>query len=232
MSLFPNGFDLLTRVRIGSIDSVPIRVQNTYVTATNMPAINVRVDQKLWSDLTAQKPEFLSDTAYLNLVIYHAIDNSNRLDGATEPASGPLTLGRSPSNSSLNKRNKEKDISDISLRAEEAHVSEQTIKSPPRPTKELPGNLVAHDDLIKVYWKAKPKNKSVSAWKLLMTELTKIQDDHGDIAVRSQLEQAEANKWQSITLANYEKFGLPQANTPKQGSGVDWDALEKMGPMF
>jgi hypothetical protein len=64
-----------------------------------------------------------------------------------------------------------------------------------------------------------------------MTELTKIQDGHGDAALRTQLELAEANRWQGITLSNYERFGLPRGNAPAQG-GVDWDALEKMGPMF
>ena len=118
------------------------------------------------------------------------------------------------------------------LRAEEAHVSEQTIKSPPRQTKELPGNLLAHDDLVRAYWKAKPKNKTAAAWKLLMTELTKIQDGYGDAALRTQLELAEANRWQGITLANYERFGLPKANAGTQGSSVDWEAIDKMGPMF
>ena len=65
-----------------------------------------------------------------------------------------------------------------------------------------------------------------------MTELTKIQDGYGDAALRTQLELAEANRWQGITLANYERFGLPKGNTPAQSGGVDWEAIDKMGAMF
>ena len=146
-----------------------------------------------------------------------------------------LTLGKpSSSLSSLNDGevlplkkavNKEKDV-DFSLRAEEAHVDVAAIKSPPKPTKEIPGNLFAHEDLIRAYWKAKPKNKTAAAWKLLMIELTKLQDAHSDTVVRSQLEQAEANRWQGVTLANYERFGLPHSNTSKQGDGIDYAALD------
>lgn len=149
----------------------------------------------------------------MNVLIEEGLDNRARLDGATEPASGQHSLGRSPSNSSLKRRNK-----DVENLAE-------------KPVKETPGNLYAHEDLIKAYWKAKPKTKTPAAWKLLMTELTKIQDNYGDIAVRAQLELAEANRWQSITLANYERYGVSRSNAPAKG-GVDWDALEKMGPMF
>ena len=64
-----------------------------------------------------------------------------------------------------------------------------------------------------------------------MTELTKIQDGYGDAALRTQLELAEANRWQGVTLSNYERFGLPGGNAPTKG-GVDWEAIDRMGPMF
>lgn len=146
----------------------------------------------------------------MNVLIQEGLDSRARLDGATEPASGQHSLGRSPSNSSLKRRNK-----DVENLAE-------------KPVKETPGNLYAHEDLIQAYWKAKPKTKTPAAWKLLMTELTKIQDSYGDTAVRTQLELAEANRWQGITLANYERFGLRGGNTPAQSGGIDWDALDKI----
>ena len=137
------------------------------------------------------------------------IDTSFTLDERpSRPQAGSPTEGVNPSNSSLNKRNKEK------------------------AQKDIPGNLIGHEDLIRAYWKAKPKTKTDAAWKLLMTELTKIQDGYGDAALRTQLELAEANRWQGITLANYERFGLSKGNAAAQSGGVDWEAIDKMGPMF
>ena len=194
---------------------------------TRSPAAQTRIaiDQSILDKIDEIRPQYMDRTTFINF----QLDSSIKLAEPRGPQGATDPEGRSPFNSSLNRRNKE---NDFSLRAEEAHVSEETIKSPPRQTKDVPGNLLAHDDLIRIYWKAKPKNKTVPAWKLLMTELTKIQDDYGDIAVRSQLKLAEANRWQGITLANYERFGLSQSGTPKQGSSVDWEAIDKMGPMF
>ena len=58
-----------------------------------MPALNVRVDQELWSALEAQKPHFLSSTAYLNLIIHQAIDGGFTLNSPSAQARGPLGGG-------------------------------------------------------------------------------------------------------------------------------------------
>lgn len=190
-----------------------------------MPAVNVRVDQELWSAFEAQKPHFLSSTAHLNLLISQAVDANFTLGKPTAERTGVL-----PSkSSSLNKR--DKDV-DVSLRAEEAHVSAAAIHSPPKRTNEIPGNLFAHEDLIRAYWKVKPSAKSPQAWKLLMTELTKLQDRYGDSVIRDQLVLAEANRWKGISLLNYERFGMDRPNTATKASSVDWAAVEAMGSMF
>jgi len=206
------------------VDAEPIRVQNSHVTATHMPAINVRVDQELWSDLRAQKPHFLSDTAYLNLVISQAIDTGLRLAETRSLQAGTHPEGRSPFNSSSKRRNKDVEIS---LQAEEAHIPTKALKKI-KPSLDLPGCLFPHEDLIRSYWKAKPKTKTQAAWNLLMRELTKIQDNYGDDVVRDQLVLAEAQRFQSITLKNYEQFGMRSANTPTQASGLDYAAMDAL----
>ncbi len=188
-----------------------------------MPLKQIRLDAEVVRLAEAHKPHLLETSQFIGLVVQKALTGVDPLS----------TLGKPNDNEVLPLKavNKEKDV-DFSLRAEEAHVPAAAIKSPPKATKEIPGNLFGHEDLIRAYWKAKPKTKTEAAWKLLMTELTKLQDTHGDSVVRSQLEQAEANRWQGITLANYERFGLPRSNTHQQASTVDWAAVEAVGSMF
>ena len=179
--------------------------------------LRVAIDQAILDQLDQIRPQYMDRTTFINM----------KLDAA-------LTLGKpSRSLSSLSDDgevlplkavNKEKDV-EISLRAEEAHIPAKALKKV-KPAKEVPGCLFPHEDLIRAYWKAKPKTKTDAAWNLLMRELTKIQDNYGDDVVRDQLVLAEAQRFQSITLKNFEQFGVKEANTPKQASGIDYAALD------
>ena len=88
-------------------------------------------------------------------------------------------------------------------------------------------NLSCHCDLIAEFWKCKAGAKSDKAWAFFQTELTKIQEKYGDRVLRDQLELATASRWKSVTLKNYEQFGL-KANKPKldRDPDFDWDALD------
>ena len=101
-----------------------------------------------------------------------------------------------------------------------------TNKSINRFIKSLQPSLQCHEDLILAFWKAKTGSKSEAGWKLLNTELVKIQEAYGDKVVRDQLELATANRWKGVTLKNYEQFGLNKQ--PHRDDGVDWDALDKI----
>ena len=96
----------------------------------------------------------------------------------------------------------------------------------PASKKEIPLALECHSDLIMEFWQSKAGAKSVRAWDLLMTELGKIQERYDDRALRDQLELGAANRWKSVTLKNYELFGMQQA--PAQKPQVDWDALDNV----
>jgi len=89
---------------------------------------------------------------------------------------------------------------------------------------EVPPSLLAHQDLIQPFWKTKQGSKSDAGWKLLMTELGKIQEKYGDRVVREQLELAAAHRWKGISLRNYEQYGI-NAQKPTQ-SGFNWDAIQ------
>ena len=70
----------------------------------------------------------------------------------------------------------------------------------------------SYKSLIVRFWEVKSGAKSYEAFKLLIGEkgLAGIYRNHGETVVKDQLEEAIANKWQSITLKNYEAFGRPQ----------------------
>jgi len=71
-------------------------------------------------------------------------------------------------------------------------------------------------DLIVKFWAEKSGAKSQEAFKLLIGPkglkgiATKYGQGTGVKAVLDQLEDGIANKWQSITLRNYEQFGRPK----------------------
>ena len=173
--------------------------------AQTMSYTNVRVHNSLMHKIEAEKTGWQSTTAIVNDLISSAIDARNKLDGATEPASGQHSLGRSPSkSSSLNKR--DKDV--------------------PKSEKEIPGNLFPHEDLIRSFWKAKGGKKSDYAWTRQMNQLTKLQELYGDQVVIAQLEEGRAKGWESVEVRKYEQFGLNKPNTATQASGIDYEALD------
>ena len=109
-----------------------------------------------------------------------------------------------------------------------AVTKERTIRN--SSIKSIPPSLQAHEDLITAFWKTKAGAKSDAGWKLLMTELGKIQEKYDDRVVRDQLELAAASRWKGVSLRNYEQFGV---NTPRQPYGkpeTDWDAIQAAMP--
>ena len=172
-----------------------------------MPAISVRIDRDLYTRLKEQKPHFLSDAAYLNLVISQALDKSIKLDGATEPASGEQIPGRSPSNNSLKAVNK-------TANKEHARVSSKTTRN------KIPEELQQFVDGIKLFWDHRSGKNTDLAWNGLLRELGKIQThvDGGNDAVAEQLQKGAEAGWKSITLSNYLKNGLSRSQTLTQAS--------------
>ena len=70
----------------------------------------------------------------------------------------------------------------------------------------------SYKSLIINFWAEKSGAKSEEAFKLLIGKkgLRGIYDKYGESAVKDQLEEAIANKWQRITLKNYEAYVRPK----------------------
>ena len=84
--------------------------------------------------------------------------------------------------------------------------------------KSIPVLLEKHEGLIREFWKSKGGAKSDTAWKLLMTELEKLQKAYGDAVVKEQLELAINGRWKGVSMRLYEQFKAPKGNTPTQPS--------------
>ena len=158
------------------------------------------VHRPTWKTL----PRFVEDQ--LEKVII-GLDSTSTLNVPSRQAPGPTQGGGS--------LNKKKDVKN-SVLAEEAHIDAEELKAAKRkPVKDrtIPEALAPYEALIRDWWAVKPKTKTNAAWSLNMTQLTKLLNQYGDSVVRDQLVQAEAFRWQGISVRNYERYGM---DTPKK----------------
>ena len=95
----------------------------------------------------------------------------------------------------------------------------------------IPKSLEFCKDLIVKFWAVKKGSHTEDAFKLLIGSkgLAAIHINYGQSAVIDQLEEAIANKWQSITLKNYEAFGRPQKTDQEPVTGHPAQRLWKNG---
>ena len=161
----------------------------------------IRIRPKLYQEMEAERPEIFTDTTtwgnYLLRVglNYHmGLDPCGRLK--TERPTERKEEGRevfytSKVNNIINKEKTKKWV-----------FAENKI----------PKSLEFCKDLIVKFWGVKKGFHTEDAFKLLIGPkgLGGIYTNHGQSAVLDQLEEGIANKWQSITLKNYEAFGRPQ----------------------
>jgi hypothetical protein len=76
--------------------------------------------------------------------------------------------------------------------------------------------LIKHRELIEEFWRGKKGSKGETAWKLLQTNLRKLQDKYGDAVVVEQLQLAINGKWAGVSFERYESFKTPKGNAPAQ----------------
>ena len=95
----------------------------------------------------------------------------------------------------------------------------------------IPKSLEFCKDLIVKFWAVKKGFHTEDAFKLLIGPkgLAGIYTNHGQSAVLDQLEEGIANKWQSITLKNYEAFGRPKNADKEPVTGHPAQRLWKDG---
>jgi len=163
----------------------------------------IRIRPKLYQEIKDEMPEIFADTTtWVNYLVqvgynYHmGLDPCGRLGKPTDRKEKRERREVLPiPYIEENRINKEKNKKWI---FRENYIPDFPFKS--------------YKSLIINFWAEKSGAKSEEAFKLLIGKkgLRGIYDKYGDNAVKDQLEEAIANKWQSITLKNYEAYGRPK----------------------
>ena len=155
----------------------------------------IRIRPKLYQEIKDEMPEIFADTTtWVNYLVqvgynYHmGLDPCGRLK--TERPTEKKQQGREVFYTSKVDNNINKEKKKIF-----------SLNSTPPPI-----HLEFCKDLIEKFWEVKKGSRSKEAYQLLIGPkgLAGIRKQHGQNAVTDQLEEAIANKWQSITLKNYE----------------------------
>ena len=182
-----------------------------------MPTESVRIDDRVLEEALQRKPHYLSTTAFLSQII----DSSNK----KEFASLPLPPLQSPHHHPTTKEERiEREREGLNESGANVHKGREGER---KETKTKRFNFVVPDDLdwcqgdLTTYWKeAKTGKKTQHAAKLLFSEVEKIAANYSKSIALEQIALATANSWESITLKNYERFGLAP-NVSKQAKEPD-----------
>jgi len=182
-----------------------------------MKRITVTISEVTEAKLKEKKPEYLSLSKYINMILESSLDNLDSLVrlpayrvGAEEISTKLDTNISTPVNEdkvhfeSSNFSSKEKNLKNsISILGEDVgRESEGNPKNTPLPydfETSIPDKLKPYSEKIASFWRVKKGTKNRLAWSLQMGELEKILDNLGKKVLVEQLDQAcMAGTWQQI----------------------------------
>ncbi len=182
-----------------------------------MKRITVTISEVTEAKLKKKKPEYLSLSKYINMILESSLDNLDSLVrlpayrvGAEETSinidlntSTPINKDKvhfESSNFSFKEKNLKNSIS--ILGEDVGRESEGNPKNTPLPydfETSIPDKLKPYSDKIASFWRVKKGTKNRLAWSLQMGELEKILDNLGKKVLVEQLDQAcMAGTWKQI----------------------------------
>ncbi len=182
-----------------------------------MKRITVTISEVTEAKLKKKKPEYLSLSKYINMILESSLDNLDSLVrlpayrvGAEETSinidlntSTPINKDKvhfESSNFSFKEKNLKNSIS--ILGEDVGRESEGNPKNTPLPydfETSIPDKLKPFVDKIASFWRVKKGTKNRLAWSLQMGELEKILDNLGKKVLVEQLDQAcMAGTWKQI----------------------------------
>ena len=184
---------------------------------TMMKRITVAISEQTEQKLKEKKPQYLSLSKYINMILENSIDNLDSLVrlpayrvGAEDSSINIDTNTSSPTNQhkvqleSSNFSSKKENLKNsITVLGEDVErESEGKPKNTPLPydfKTSIPDKLAPYVDKITAFWQVKKGTKNRLAWSLQMLELEKILDNLGKQVLAEQLDQAcMAGTWKQI----------------------------------
>ena len=170
-----------------------------------MDTMSIKLDADVYNSMEAKKPRYLSTSGFIALVL--EIHDKGEVAGLTLP---PLQSPQHTHPLREERIEREKE----GLNESEANV-QKGRKGERKETKTKRFNFLVPDALdwcqgdLTTYWKeGKTGKKTEHAAKLLFSEVEKIASNYSQSIALEQIALATANSWESITLKNYERFGL------------------------
>ena len=184
---------------------------------TMMKRITVAISEETEQKIKQKKPEYLSLSKFINMILENSIDNldrvgrlavysvgaekiSNHIDTKTSIPTTEDKVQKESSNFSSKKENLKNSIT--VLGEDVGKESEENPKNTPLPydfKTSIPDKLAPYVDKITAFWQVKKGTKNRLAWSLQMLELEKILDNLGKQVLVEQLNQAcMAGTWKQI----------------------------------
>ena len=194
-----------------------------------MKRITVTISEVTEAKLKEKKPEYLSLSKYINMILESSLDNldslvrlpayrvgaeeiSTNIDSNTSTPVNKDKVHFKSSNFSSKKENLKNSIA--VLGKDVGRESEGNPKKVPTQINSIisrkkwnPERLRPYFDKIEAFWKVKQGTKNLQAYALQMTELLKILDNLGEKVLLEQLDQAcIAGTWKQINYNRTVKF--------------------------
>lgn len=198
-----------------------------------MPRVNFSIPAELLDQIDSAKPDYLDRKSFICLLLTQQLTGGANLP-AYRVGAGTSGNGESQPECPKLEQAPTRAVDDQCIASFEIPatylgdgVGRECEGGPRKDPKQVCGNLLAHEELIRDFWRVKGGSKGERAWSLLLTELTKIQDAHGDAVLRQQLELAINGKWKGITLANLERFA-PTKKSARTSSGFNYAMFQEL----
>ena len=93
----------------------------------------------------------------------------------------------------------------------------------------IEGPLLAHKSLVVEFWLGKGGSKNQRSWQLLEKGCLEILGSYGPDVLEEQIKKGIANKWKSLSLANYESFKPIKRKEEKE---LDFEAMDNAPSLF
>ena len=91
------------------------------------------------------------------------------------------------------------------------------------------GPLLAHKSLVVEFWLGKGGSKNLRSWQLLEKGCLEILGSYGPDVLEEQIKKGIANKWKSLSLANYESFKPIKRKEEKE---LDFEAMDNAPSLY